>query len=106
MSSQIVLKVSTQQMKQTADSTRAMLNSLKSDFEEIERSVNRTKQYWEGKAAEHYRTTFEQNKETVSEAIARLNEEIEDLQKMAGVYESAENVNTTYASDLPSDVLS
>ncbi len=53
-----------------------------------------------------HRNRFNDKKEDIREAIARLNEQIDDLEKMAGIYEAAERTNISTTASLPSDVIS
>lgn len=48
----ITLKVTPQQLKQTADEVTGLVQSLQTDFDSLQTTVSRTAYYWEGQAAD------------------------------------------------------
>ncbi len=106
MSSQITVKVSTQELKNASTAVKSGLDGLKKIFGELETTVNRTKSYWEGEAADQHRNKYTEQKDKIEEALARIAEQVTDLEQMAGIYEDAERSASQLSSSLPSDVIS
>ena len=101
----IQLSVSTEQMKAASDSVENRLSTMKTVFDELDTIVKRTSSYWEGEGAEHYRGLYEGYRNDITEIIARLNEQINDLRIMAGIYEQAEAGASSISTGLPDDVI-
>ena len=98
--------------KVTPDELRAQstvvsdkVQTIRTKFGEMERTVSSSNTYWNGEAADNFRSVYAGYKDEIEEILSRLSEHIVDLEKMAGVYTEAENaVNETIGS-LPSDVI-
>lgn len=100
-----LLKVSTSAMRDTADSVKNQLNNIRTSFEKLDSTVSHTIGYWESDAADHHRSQYSSYKERIDSAMKRIDEQINDLGTMAGVYEQTESRNTALSNDLPDDIL-
>lgn len=102
----MIVKVTTEELKKASGEIKTQLDKVRTEFSEIENVMSKTSVYWQSEAADVHRNRFNDKKEDIREAIARLNEQIDDLEKMAGIYEAAERANISTAASLPSDVIS
>lgn len=100
-----LLKVSTSAMRATADTVKNQLNSIKASFDTLSSTVSRTIGYWESDAADHHRKTYASYKDRIAYAVDRINEQVNDLGVMAGVYDQAEASNAAATVGLPDDIL-
>lgn len=101
----VVLKVSTEEMLHRSDAIKESVNSIRVQFEEIEKRVRHTSGYWEGEASELHMTRFNKIKESCDEIVKRLSEHPDDLLKMAGIYNESENTSVENANSLQSNVI-
>lgn len=99
------LKVTPEELHRQSTSVSSNVNKIKRRFDGMERQVKATNSYWEGDAADGFRTVYLGFKDELDEIVARLSEHIVDLEKMAGVYEKAEAKVIEIIETLPSDVI-
>lgn len=102
----MIVKVTIEELKKASGEIKTQLDKVRTEFSEIENVMSKTSVYWQSEAADVHRNRFNDKKEDIREAIARFNEQIDDLEKMAGIYEAAERTNISTAASLPSDVIS
>ncbi|MBE6707692.1 MAG: WXG100 family type VII secretion target [Ruminococcaceae bacterium] len=100
------------EFKVTPDELRAQsvavsnkVQSIRTRFNEMERTVSSSNTFWNGEAADNFRSVYAGFKDEIAEILSRLSEHITDLEKMAGVYETAENAVNETIESLPSDVI-
>lgn len=96
----ITLKVDPEQLKRTADEVTGMIQSLQTDLESLQTTVNRTGYYWQGQAAEEYRKNFAAQKDDTDEMLERLRKFPPMLLQMAGVYDETEQTNVDHTVQL------
>ena len=92
-------------MRQKALVVQAKINQMRSAFDSLEYTMNRTSTYWIGEAGDSYREAFHDKKSNIDTILLRLSEHVTDLQKMAEVYADVEKEVEDIANDLPSDVI-
>lgn len=102
---QFIMKVSTDVMKAQATKVDGYIRAIEKDFNEIRKIVKASKSYWVGDASDKHREIFNEREENITRVIRRLEEHPQDLRKMAGIYEAAEQENETLASLLPDNVI-
>ncbi len=100
-----VLKVDPQVMLTKASTVNTQIGNMKKAFEELEASVNNTKNYWIGDAGDAHRAYYTNRKAEIEEIFARLQEHVTDLQQMSAAYSGAEQESEATAEELPSDVI-
>ena len=101
----ITLKVTPQQLKQTADEVTGLVQSLQTDFDSLQTTVSRTAYYWEGQAADGYRKSCASPQDDTDQMLERLREFPPMLLQMAGIYEDTEKANQALAAALPIDYI-
>ena len=99
------LKVTPAELKRQSSAVSTAVKNIQSRFTNIEEGVRRSSSYWNGDAADAFRSVYEGYKDEIAEIISRLSEHIVDLERMAGVYEEAESAAEEIIESLPSDVI-
>lgn len=99
------IKVNPDVLKAKASSTEGKIGELKAIFDALELSVNKTKNYWNGEAAESHREYYERQKADIETLFKRLAEDVSDLNQMASVYVATEQEVKEISSELPADVI-
>lgn len=85
--------VNTAELDTKASELSDCIRLLKINFEEMYERISSTANYWQGDAAEKYRSEFNSKKTDIETSVARLLEHVTDLRVMAGVYRDAEKDN-------------
>ncbi|MBQ3101176.1 MAG: WXG100 family type VII secretion target [Clostridia bacterium] len=98
-------KVSTDELKRQSDLVNAGVLSIEKRFGDIERLIRTSNTYWNGEAADQFRSAASGFKDDFREILGRLSEHVGDLRRMAGIYEAAESKANEIIEDLPSDVI-
>lgn len=102
---QMRIKVDTAVLAGRADTAEKKINEVRERFERIQEVVNRSRNYWEGKASDAHRREYQEYRDEIAEILSRFQENVTDLRKIAGVYEESERAIETLAQDLPIDVI-
>ena len=79
---------------------------MRSNYAELTRILDSTKNFWLGEAAEKHRKIYNDKKDDIDKLLRRIAEHPDDLQRIAGNYVQAENTNTAEARSLSGDVIS
>lgn len=103
--SDIILKVSPEEMKKKAEKVQSQINSIKKDWNRIDEIIQKTRNYWEGDASVKHKNHKSMLEDDLSYVLKRLQEHPEDLLKMAGVYEESTQTAQKIANSLPNDVI-
>lgn len=99
------LTVDPEVMRQKAATVEGKIREMKSAFEELGTTVDKTKNYWIGEAGDAHRTYFTDRKPEIEEIFQRLSEHVRDLNQMASVYSGTEQEVKELSEGLPSDVI-
>lgn len=99
------LLVAPEQLQEQAGTVRAELGEMRGYFEELERLMNGTAAYWIGDAGDAHRRLYTGKLQKIDEIIRRYQEQITDLEVMAGVYSKAEAAAANVADTLPPSTL-
>lgn len=99
------IKVKTEALRTTAYDTNMNVTRLQTQWTALLQVVRNTRMYWIGDGADTKRKEIETLSKDVEEMLLRLGEYVEDLQEMAGGYETAERSNASSAGMLPIDVI-
>lgn len=100
-----MVKVDTAALKQHAESFKKTAKSLQSDFNELQKVVERTRYYWVGQAGDRYRQRFAAKKDTTDAILTRLVKYPQDLLTMANLYEQTETVQTRKTAALKTNYI-
>lgn len=102
---EIRIKVNTALLEEKAGNAEKKINLVRNKFANIEQSVRQSVSYWEGDANEAHRREYEEYKEEIETALARFQENVDDLRRIAGVYDKAAADAENLSGDLPVDVI-
>lgn len=99
------IKASPEVMEEKAGRVRSVISSMRKEFEEMTRAVQRTGGYWNGEAAELHRKRYQDMLPNVQSMFQCLEEHAENLQEIAGVYTATQTKITSMAAALPKDAI-
>ena len=105
MAENVTVKISTEQLAQASGDIAGKVNALKAAFEAMTEAMNRTDSYWLGEAGEAHRSAYRKMQPHQQEALKRLEEQSQDLAKIAGVWEETEQQIKELNVNLPDDVI-
>lgn len=103
--SEILFKVKTEVLRQQSTSIDRKVKNIKRRFDDMQRIINASSAYWEGEACNIHMSSYMEFQDEIFEIIARLEEHVTDIEKMAGIYEEAEHKVKDIIEDLPKDVI-
>lgn len=99
------LKADPEKLQASAGNLKNKIDKLRADFDEMITKVASTANYWQGDAADKYRSDFKEEQPDFIEAFSRLNEHVVDLHNIAAVYTGAEQMAQSYAEALLTNVI-
>lgn len=102
---EIKIKVSTENLQSKASAVDGLIGKMNRQYDELYRKVKSISAYWKGEAAVKSMERCEKDKELVASMLQRLKKYPEDLQKMAGIYDTGNKAVEDGASSLPFDVI-
>ncbi len=102
----IRIVVKTEQLKTAAEKVRTEVRNVRRAFNRLETTVNQSSSYWQGKGNQGYRQVPPRKMERVEAALKAFEENAQELEMIAGIYEEneASTVNSIQAY-LPDDVI-
>ncbi len=100
------IKVSTEALNAQAQAIESVVGNLKNQFEQVKNTLDGSRSYWTGAAADKHRQLYSSIETDVSGITERWKKHIDSLRKIAGVYQQTESTAASESSELPSDVLS
>lgn len=102
---QMHIKVSTEILRQRAEAAEQKIRLVRQHFEKIGQVVSKSCNYWEGDANEAHRREYQEYMDEIEEALARFQENVTDLRKIGGIYETAGAETADLSQDLPLEVI-
>lgn len=99
------VKVSTEEMENKANEMNAKIQNMKKSLQQLRGLINKSTSYWQGDAANKYRSAYKSYESEINNMMKKLNEHSSDLLVMAGIYKEAESANDSLANTLPDDVI-
>lgn len=98
-------KVDPADLQREATTLEEQIKGLERLFDFMLKKVDSTKNYWLGDASLQYRSEFENQEEYMAEAIKRMTEYVNDLNRIASTYTGVEKANVEIANQLSNDVI-
>lgn len=105
MPEELTVRISTEALKQASADLSKKSGDLKNAFGEMTEAMNRTNGYWLGEAGEAHREVYHQLIPRQEEALKRLQEQVDNLSKIAGIWEETEQEVKELDLSLPDDVI-
>lgn len=105
MANAVTIQVTPEVLQETAGKVKNLSQALQEDFAGLQQVVQNSRYYWEGAAADQYRSTFRQKSSDTEQMLSRISRFPDELLQMAGIYRSAETDNTRRAEALPTNFI-
>ena len=105
MGDNTTIKVKTERLVEVSSSVSGQIRKTRSAFEAIEKMVQATGGYWDGKGHDAFLSAYRKKLSVINESLVRFQENVTDLQQIAGIYEEAERDAADKASTLPNDLI-
>ena len=99
------ISVSTGKLREAAGMTVGSIDRIAGEFEQMESTVRGSADYWEGKGHFAYMRSFNKRNDKVREDVEWFRTDLIKLEKMAGIYEAAEEEIKESSEPLPMDVI-
>lgn len=103
--SQIKFEVRTEELRQAGRQIEAHTAGLQKQLEEMQHTVQMTAGCWEGEGGNLCRDAFRSFRDEMETLVARLRENVTDLETIAGVYEDSEAAAGQMAEELPDNLI-
>ena len=104
MAFSLALDVTTEQVRTQSGKIDSTVKSIAKLIESMQTSVEGTSGYWKGEASDLHRNELANSADELQAVLQRLADYPIDSQKMAGIYEGAEDTNKGIATQLQPDV--
>ena len=99
------LQVNTEELVRQSEEIVRYRKELQGQFERLEEMINSSGNFWIGEGGNEARRKYRAKKEQTGEILRRFEEHVEDLKKMAGVYEETEVQAEHIVWSLPTGIL-
>lgn len=101
----VQLRVKPEALNEKAVAVENNVRKMKSAFEDIKATVEKSSTYWIGEAGELHRKNYEAQVEDIDVILRRLDEHPGDLRAIAQTYTTAELKAEERIEELPGNVL-
>lgn len=101
----MVIKVTTEQLRTAAYEASGYIKRVYESFDNIESIIKATSGYWEGEGQAAFLKSYLDRIGKIDKALMGFQDNIDDLLKIAGIYETTESRITDNNSALWSDVI-
>lgn len=105
MSESVTIKVKTERLVEVSSSVSGQIRKTRNAFEAIERMVQASGGYWDGKGHDAFLNAYRKKLSVIDESLVRFQENVTDLQQIAGIYEETERDLTDNTASLPNDLI-
>jgi uncharacterized protein YukE len=99
MTSSQVTEVDTARLASAAGTLKEKIQKAETSFQNVMNIVKNTNRYWIGEAGDEHRLAFFDQQDDIDQILVRLKEHPDDLLKIAGIYEEAENKTETIVEE-------
>ena len=103
--SQIKFEVRTEELRQAGRQIEVHTAALQRQLEDMQHTVQRTAGCWEGEGGSLCRDAFRSFRDEIETLVARLRQNVTDLETIAGVYEESETAASQMAEELPDNLI-
>lgn len=104
MAFSLVLDVTTEQVRAQSSRIESTVRQIDGLIEAMQASVEGTSGYWKGEAADLHRNELANSADELQAILQRIANYPIDIQKMAGIYEGADETSVGIVTQLQSDV--
>ena len=99
------IKVTTEQLRTAADEASGYIKRVCEHFDNIESIIKATSGYWEGEGQAAFVKSYSDRIGKIEKIMMEFQDNIDDLRKIAGIYELTESRIKENNSALRSDVI-
>ena len=100
-----IITVTPEQLSAQSGTVRTKLGEMQNRFDELKTLLSGTSEYWVGEAGDAHRQSYMARIGKIEEMFRRYQEQVTDLETMAGVYRGAEESAKSIADSLPASTL-
>lgn len=104
MAINLALNVNTDDLKGQASKVSACVSDISKCVDTLARTLSGTKSYWQGEAADQYRSEYEGREQEMQQLMQRLEDYPTKIMQMAGVYDQASQSNEQIAGKLKPNI--
>lgn len=104
-SADVTFRVTPEVLLAKSQTIQTQVAAMRRCFAQAEQQVNGMSGFWQGEAASAYRAAYAGHKEEIETILARLQEHVVDLNRIAGNYLQAEQTAEQLAETLPADII-
>lgn len=90
MAGAITVVVTPEVLSDTAQKVQRIVGTLRQGFGDVQKTIEKTKYYWIGRAGDQKRAEFASQKAEIEEILTRFAKYPSDLLEMADIYTTAE----------------
>lgn len=101
-----MIAASPQQMAQQAQLLKKSCNSILSSLNHIKEYMSQISSYWDTQGAKVLKDIFQSDTQEALALSSRLSRRLSDLDSIIANYETAENISTQEAAELPDSIFS
>ena len=101
----IIIKVDTAILKSVSSDAREKIQNAQKAFEDMENIIKRTADYWEGSGQDSIQNAYKIRGDDYQRIFMGLQDHVDHLLQIAGIYETEEQKITQVANVLPADVI-
>ncbi len=102
---QITLKVTPSDLIAKAETIERNAGRIQTNFENMKQAINRTRNYWNGDAADLHRRRYDELVPEAEEMFRMLRQHAKNLQNIAQTYIGSEGAITSMSSQLPKNAI-
>lgn len=84
------VKVQTDALTKEAGQVKTQIGQIKEGFHQLKQLIEGTVNFWVGDAGEYHRKQYQSKVEQIEGILFSYQEQVKDLEQMAGVYEMTE----------------
>lgn len=100
-----VIVVSTESLMQISEEVDGQIDRVRDAFDAIGKKVEQTSSYWEGRGQDSFYAQYRSKTDKIRTALARFQEQTQDLRTMAGIYVETETKLTEESGRLSDNVI-
>lgn len=101
----IIIKVDTAVLKSVSGDVKKKIKIAQKAFDDMENTIKRTAEYWEGSGQDRMQYAYKIRSDDYQRIFMGLQDHVDHLLQIAGVYETEERMITQAAQTLPADVI-
>ncbi len=99
------IKVTPENLKTISGDVEQKIKNVENSFDQLEEIIQKTSVYWEGEGQRSFLQAYKIRSDDYKRIFLSFREHMINLQRIAGVYEEAENENLDFSQELLTAVI-